>query len=326
MSAAATAAQAGARVLVLEAHQPGGRARTVERDGFTFNMGAHALYTAGAGTKVLRSLGITPVGHPRPSAATGPRPPGPSTSCPTGPASLLRSGALSCPEQGPAGQAPGPAAPDQAGDAGPHVGGRVARLGAGSAPTPKRCSAPSSASAPTRPTWTGSAPMPPSPNCRPPRTAACSTCTAAGTSSSTALAGALDVRTGDGGHRARIGRDRVEVRTPGHGTRRRPGGGGGRRPGSVRRLLPADPGWGDLGPPLTAACLDLGVDRVPDPGYVLSLDEPLYATVQSPPARQAPEGQAVVAAIRYGARSADEDRPQLEHLVARRRGASRTRW
>ena len=54
---------------------------------------------------------------------------------------------------------------------------------------------------------------------------------------------------------------------------------------------------------MTAACLDLGVSRVPAPGYVLSLDEPLYATVQSPPARQAPEGAAVVAALRYGARS-----------------------
>jgi hypothetical protein len=49
---------------------------------------------------------------------------------------------------------------------------------------------------------------------------------------------------------------------------------------------------------------------------VLSLDEPLYATVQSPPARQAPEGGAVVAAIRYGARSAALDRPQLEALVS----------
>jgi phytoene dehydrogenase-like protein len=86
-------------------------------------------------------------------------------------------------------------------------------------------------------------------------------------------------------------------------------------PASVRRVLPADPGWTDLGPPATAACLDLGVSRVPDPGYVLSLDDPLYVNVQSPPARQAPEGQAVVAAIRYGARSAKEDRPQLEQLV-----------
>jgi hypothetical protein len=49
---------------------------------------------------------------------------------------------------------------------------------------------------------------------------------------------------------------------------------------------------------------------------VLSLDDPLYATTQSPPARQAPEGQAVVAAIRYGARSAEADRAQLDAVVA----------
>ena len=67
---------------------------------------------------------------------------------------------------------------------------------------------------------------------------------------------------------------------------------------------------------MTAACLDLGVTRVPDPGYVLSLDEPVYATVQAPPARQAPAGGAVVAAIRYGTRGASIDRADLEALVA----------
>jgi hypothetical protein len=70
-----------------------------------------------------------------------------------------------------------------------------------------------------------------------------------------------------------------------------------------------------LGEPLTAACLDVGVARVPSPGYVLGVDEPLYGTTQSPPARQAPDGQGMVATIRYQARSAAEDRPQLEdHL------------
>jgi phytoene dehydrogenase-like protein len=68
---------------------------------------------------------------------------------------------------------------------------------------------------------------------------------------------------------------------------------------------------------VTAACLDLGVGQVPSPGYVLSLDDPLYVNVQSPPARQAPPGSAVVCALRYGSRSAAEDRPQLEALVSR---------
>ncbi len=83
-------------------------------------------------------------------------------------------------------------------------------------------------------------------------------------------------------------------------------------PAATRAVLPGDPGWGDLGEPVTAACLDVGARRAPTPGYVLSMDEPLYGTTQSPPARQAPDGTAVVAVIRYGARRADEDRAQLE--------------
>jgi phytoene dehydrogenase-like protein len=89
------------------------------------------------------------------------------------------------------------------------------------------------------------------------------------------------------------------------------------RPAAAVRLLPADPGWGDLGPEVTAACLDAGLRRVPDPGYVLGIDAPVYATVQSPPARQAPAGQAVVGAIRYGATEAKADRAVLEAHLAR---------
>jgi phytoene dehydrogenase-like protein len=86
-------------------------------------------------------------------------------------------------------------------------------------------------------------------------------------------------------------------------------------PDATRSMLPSDPDWGELGEPVTAACLDVGVARVPSPGYVLGVDQPLYGTTQCPPARQAPYGQGVVAIVRYQARSAAEDRPQLEgHL------------
>jgi hypothetical protein len=89
------------------------------------------------------------------------------------------------------------------------------------------------------------------------------------------------------------------------------------RPSTAMRLLPADPGWGDLGPEVTAACLDAGLRRVPDPGYVVGIDVPVYATVQSPPARQAPAGQAVVGAVRYGATQAEADLAALEtHLAS----------
>ncbi len=113
------------------------------------------------------------------------------------------------------------------------------------------------------------------------------------------VAGGLEVRTSDG----TLVASRVVVAAGG--------------PSAVRRILPADPGWLGLGPPVTAACLDLGVSRVPEPGYILSLDDPIYVTVQSPPARQTTEGGAVVAALRYGSRSAALDRSQLESLAAR---------
>jgi hypothetical protein len=88
-------------------------------------------------------------------------------------------------------------------------------------------------------------------------------------------------------------------------------------PEMTRRLLPADPGWGELGAEITAACLNVGVRRVPSPGYLVSVDGPLYGTTQSPPARQAPPGGAVVGVIRYGARGSAEDLPDMEaHLRA----------
>jgi phytoene dehydrogenase-like protein len=72
--------------------------------------------------------------------------------------------------------------------------------------------------------------------------------------------------------------------------------------------------WGELGPAVTGACLDVASRQIPKPGLILGVDDPVYGTTQGPPARLAPEGQAVVSVIRYGARSAAEDRPQLESI------------
>jgi phytoene dehydrogenase-like protein len=58
MAAGATAARAGRRVLIVEGHVAGGRARTEERNGFRFNHGAHALYLGGHAERVLRDLGV----------------------------------------------------------------------------------------------------------------------------------------------------------------------------------------------------------------------------------------------------------------------------
>ena len=66
--AAATAAESiegqRLRVVVIEGAQPGGRARTDERNGFKFNQGPHAVYLQGAGRKVMLGLGIDPTGGP----------------------------------------------------------------------------------------------------------------------------------------------------------------------------------------------------------------------------------------------------------------------
>src|SRR5262245_19926751 len=63
LTAAATAAGAGASVLVLDGQPPGGRARADELGGFRLNRGAHALYRAGVGRSVLERLGVSVRGH-----------------------------------------------------------------------------------------------------------------------------------------------------------------------------------------------------------------------------------------------------------------------
>lgn len=58
LTAAATAARAGATVAVLDGRSPGGRARSVTRDGYVLNEGGHALYRAAGGRAVLDGLGV----------------------------------------------------------------------------------------------------------------------------------------------------------------------------------------------------------------------------------------------------------------------------
>lgn len=77
------------------------------------------------------------------------------------------------------------------------------------------------------------------------------------------------------------------------------------------------------GPPIEAACLDLGV-RHPAPRPVLfGVDEPLYLSTHQPPAQLAPPGAGVVSVARYlapgDALSPDAQRAEL-HAHARRAG------
>ncbi|MDC3959812.1 FAD-dependent oxidoreductase [Polyangium jinanense] len=96
LSAAAYAARAGRRVTVLEkASELGGRAATHEKKGFSLNIGPHALYRGGEAERVLGELGVQTKGAPPPTsngayALHG----GILRALPTGPVSLLTSSVL----------------------------------------------------------------------------------------------------------------------------------------------------------------------------------------------------------------------------------------
>lgn len=65
LTAAALLARQGHRVRLLEkAGDLGGRATTQVKEGFSFNIGPHALYRGSAGIRVLKDLGIEPKGAP----------------------------------------------------------------------------------------------------------------------------------------------------------------------------------------------------------------------------------------------------------------------
>ena len=66
--AAVEAAKGGARTLVLDARPAGGRARTTDREGYLFNEGPHALFEQGAFMAVLKRWGLEPSGR-RPEAS-----------------------------------------------------------------------------------------------------------------------------------------------------------------------------------------------------------------------------------------------------------------
>lgn len=93
LSAAAYLARAGRSVLVLErAAAVGGNARTRDQEGFLFNLGPHALYREGAGMSVLRELGVPVAGGvPRGGYALDKDN---LHTLPVGPASLLATGLL----------------------------------------------------------------------------------------------------------------------------------------------------------------------------------------------------------------------------------------
>jgi phytoene dehydrogenase-like protein len=94
LTAGATAATGGADTVVLDAHRAGGRARTVAKGPYVFNMGAHALYLGGPGAKILRALSVEPPGAPGPFPRYQLLKDDELHLMPSGPASLMRTTAI----------------------------------------------------------------------------------------------------------------------------------------------------------------------------------------------------------------------------------------
>jgi glycine/D-amino acid oxidase-like deaminating enzyme len=315
LTAGATAAQDGASVVVLEAHQPGGRAQTSERDGFVFNRGIHAVFTGGAGRAVLDRLGIRLAGAAPPLDRYRLLADGVHHVLPLEPNGLAATTYLDTADKAQLtdlfNQLP---LLDPHRLAGQSVGGWLAQLGLRTkVDALMRALFRLSTYAADLDELAADAGI------------AQQQIAARGgvvylddgwAQLVSALGSLVEVRAG-------VAVSGITADTFGAAVHTADGT---LRAGSVvlaagtpqmaRSLLPDEPGWGDLGDPVTAACLDVGVRRVPTPGYVVSLDEPLYGTVQSPPARQAPPHSAVVGVIRYGARSARLDRPSLDAHLA----------
>ncbi len=320
LAAAATAGRAGSRVLVVDGRSAGGRARTDERDGFRFNQGAHALYLGGHAERVLSELGVgVPAGAP-PSGDQWGRCGDLVSPLPSTPVRAVRSRLV-----GAAGAAQlarlarwlrtvdasefadrsfaswlsGRGLRDDAAAIVrivAHVASYADDLGVISA---------DAVLAQLRLVFAHGV-----------RyldggwqvlvDGLVDAATAAGVEVCTGVGVASVASDGDG--------SRVELRD---GTTLAAGAvvlavGG---PEATAALLPGDPRWGDLGPPSTAACLDLGLRRPPDRRVVFEMDEPMYLSTHGPPADLAPSGRAVVHVMRYGARAVPADRTALWGLA-----------
>ena len=311
LSAAVAAGQAGGRVTLLDSHAPGGRARTEIRDGFRFNQGPHAVYRGGPGRRVLARLGIRPAGHAPPLRG--------ARALANGHLHSLASGRLLS----------------------MRAKGQVARVfGMLPVTSPDRWAGRSASE------WIEALRL------RPDAAAVMAAYVRAATYVPTlgelpADLAIAQVRISfrgviylDGGweqlvsgllSRAEAVGVEIHPRTIAEAVAGGPGAwqvrtSGGvlqagavvvapGRPTAARRLLPADPGWAELGPEVTAACLDLGLRR-PGTRLVFGIDEPLYLSPHSPPGDLAPAGCGLVHAMRYGSTTPDEDRARLWALAA----------
>ncbi len=327
LAAATVAARAGARVALIERKSdPGGRATTEVIDGFAFNQGAHALYKAGRGLAVLRSLGIEPSGGTPPLSGKGQRD-GKLGRLAAGPASLPFADVL------------------------PLAG----RLELGRVLTKVRLADPADWDRVPVQEWIEG--MTRRKDVRQVMHAVVRLATytnapdllsagAAVGQIQRSLHGVLYLHGGwqqlvdaltqaavDAGVELAGGVRVDQVSSDGDGwlvagnDRRWRGRAvvvAGLAPAAVQRILGLPDGALDIGPRVEAAVLDLSLGAEPTERFVLGIDKPTYFSVHGPPASMAPEGKAAAVAMKYlpvGVETTrDEDCADLEE-VARLAGA-----
>jgi phytoene dehydrogenase-like protein len=329
------AAQGGARTLVVDRHPPGGRARTVDRDGFLFNQGPHAVYEAGALMRILKDLGLEPSGAQPAVSRTYLELADERHPLPAGPLSLATTRLLSA----------------RGRLAAARVLGRVRML------DPSRLAGRSVT------TWFDDEELPPD--------AAALLLTLIRVSSYSNAPDIMDagaavgqlqaamakgVRYVDGGWgtivralihalekaggRLRLGRGVDGVQSDGLSAivqlgpselRARAVVLAGLPPLEVARVLGSEPAWlANLGPAVEVTCLGLALVKAPDPCIVFGVDRPLYLSTHAPTAALAPPGRAIVEIMKYlappgaepGDDSAsdtcvDDDRRELESFGRR---------
>ena len=295
LTAARLLQRAGARTVLVEPHGGGGRGATDMRNGFLFNRGPHALYLGGPARRVLDQLGIALIGGP---------PGGPAAGLlgdvvgvlPAGAGSLARTPLL--------------------GWKGKVAFGRLfARL-------PKLAT--DQLGAVTFGDWLDQHELPDDARTMVAAIARLSTYANAShlvsadmVVSQIQLAVAGGVRYIDGGWQTIADQlaDGVDVLAANASAVHRDGSdvvvetdAGSRviataavlavgTPAASAALLGRPPF--DVGPPIEAACLDLGVDQPSSPRLLLGIDRPLYLSHHDPPARLASTGRAVVHVAKY---------------------------
>jgi phytoene dehydrogenase-like protein len=303
LTAAATAARAGRPVVVVEAHAAGGRARTDERSGYRFNQGPHALGKGGEAWRILGDLGVPHPGHRPPLRGAGVVRDGKLVGVPAGQLGWLLPRLLAASAARWAGRS--------AEEWVESLGGRhdlsdLARMlirvttyvtDLGAMPADFAISRIKGARRGVSYLDEGFASL----------VDGLSSAASAGGATIRTRQAAAGISAVPGGWEVALADGKL---LPAAAVVVAAGG-----PATARELLPIDPGWPELGPPVTAACLDLGL-RGPHPSAVMGLDQPFYLACHCPPGNLAPPGGSVVHVMRYGARNAELDSAELHQFAA----------